>query len=206
MSQHDFNIANQGFSATRADLNNAFGALATNSSGATAPATTYAYQWWYDSTANILKIRNADNDAWISFAFFNQSNDTWTIQQDANGNVGIGGAPNAATILDLVSTTKGFRAPSMTTVQRDAISSPVAGLLIYNTTLNSYQVYNGTSWTSVGGGATGGGSNQIFIENDQTVTTSYTITAGKNAGTFGPVSIDSGITVTVPSGSVWSIV
>lgn len=206
MSQHDFNIANQGFAATRADLNNALGALATNSSGATAPATTYAYQWWYDSTANILKIRNADNDAWISFAVFNQSNDTWTIQQDANGNVGIGGAPNAATILDLVSTTKGFRAPSMTTVQRDAISSPVAGLLIYNTTLNSYQVYNGSSWTSVGGGATGGGSDQVFIENDQTVSVNYTITAGKNAGTFGPVSINSGITVTVPSGSVWTVI
>jgi len=108
--------------------------------------------------------------------------------------------------LTVTTTTDGFLGPRLTTTQRDAISTPPAGLMIYNTTLNSYQVYNGTSWTSVGGGATGGGSNQIFIENDQTVTTSYTITAGKNAGTFGPVSIDSGITVTVPSGSVWSIV
>lgn len=57
-----------------------------------------------------------------------------------------------------------------------------------------------------GGGAAGGGSDQIFFENDQTVTTSYSIPSGKNAGTFGPVSIDSGITVTVPTGSVWSIV
>jgi len=57
-----------------------------------------------------------------------------------------------------------------------------------------------------GGGASGGGSDQIFFENDQTVTTSYSIPSGKNAGTFGPVSIDSGATVTVPSGSVWTVV
>ena len=57
-----------------------------------------------------------------------------------------------------------------------------------------------------GGGASGGGSDQIFFENDQTVTTSYTIPTGKNAGTFGPVSIDSGVTVTIPTGSVWYVI
>lgn len=57
-----------------------------------------------------------------------------------------------------------------------------------------------------GGGATGGGTNQIFFENGQTVTVNYTITSGKNAGTFGPITIDSGISVTVPTGSVWTVV
>jgi len=57
-----------------------------------------------------------------------------------------------------------------------------------------------------GGGATGGGTNQVFFENDLTVTTDYTITSSKNAGTFGPVTINSGVTVTVPSGSVWTVV
>jgi hypothetical protein len=57
-----------------------------------------------------------------------------------------------------------------------------------------------------GGGAAGGGSNQVFFQNDLNVTTSYSIPSGKNAGTFGPVTIDSGVTVTVPSGSVWTIV
>jgi hypothetical protein len=57
-----------------------------------------------------------------------------------------------------------------------------------------------------GGGAAGGGSDQIFFENDLVVTVSYTIPTGKNAGTFGPVTINSGVTVTVPDGSVWSIV
>lgn len=57
-----------------------------------------------------------------------------------------------------------------------------------------------------GGGASGTGGDQIFFVNDLTVTGSYTIPTGKNAGTFGPVTINSGVTVTVPSGSVWSVV
>lgn len=57
-----------------------------------------------------------------------------------------------------------------------------------------------------GGGAAGAGGDQIFFQNDKNVTASYTIPTGKNAGTFGPVTINSGITVTVPSGSVWSVV
>jgi hypothetical protein len=57
-----------------------------------------------------------------------------------------------------------------------------------------------------GGGASGGGPDQIFFENDLTVTTNYTLPTGKNAGTFGPVSINTRITVTVPTGQVWSIV
>jgi hypothetical protein len=56
------------------------------------------------------------------------------------------------------------------------------------------------------GGATGGGTDQIFYQNGQTVTTDYTITTNSNAGTFGPVSIATGVTVTIPTGSVWSIV
>lgn len=128
------------------------------------------------------------------------------VRVEANGNVGIGGTATGTAILDLVSTTKGFRAPSMTTTERNAIVSPATGLLIYNTTLNFYQVYNGTAWTSVGGGATGGGTDQVFFENGQTVTANYTITDGKNAMSAGPITINAGITVTVGAGEVWTIV
>ena len=59
----------------------------------------------------------------------------------------------------------------------------------------------------VGGGATGGGgTNAVFYENDTNVTANYTITAGKNAMTAGPITIDSGVTVTVPTGSTWTVV
>jgi hypothetical protein len=57
-----------------------------------------------------------------------------------------------------------------------------------------------------GGGATGGGANEVFFENDQTVTNDYTIPGNKNAGTFGPITVDSGVTVTVSSGAVWTVV
>jgi len=62
------------------------------------------------------------------------------------------------------------------------------------------------SWAAAGGGATGGGSDDVFYENSQTVTTNYTLTTNKNAMSAGPITIDSGVTVTVPAGQAWSIV
>ena len=73
MSQHDFNIANQSFPATRTDLNNALVALASNSSGDAEPTTKYANQWWYETDTNTLKLRNEANDGWISIAVLDQS-------------------------------------------------------------------------------------------------------------------------------------
>ena len=75
MSQHDFIISNQGFPAFRSDLNDGLQALASLSSGASAPSTTYANQLWYDTANDILKIRNEDNDAWISIVTLNQTTD-----------------------------------------------------------------------------------------------------------------------------------
>src|SRR6056300_2025319 len=80
MSQNDFTIANQGFPAFRADLNSALQALASLSEGATEPSTTFAYQLWYDSTTDILKVRNADNDAWINLFNFDQATDTVSVE------------------------------------------------------------------------------------------------------------------------------
>lgn len=65
---------------------------------------------------------------------------------------------------------------------------------------------DGTGNVLVSGGAGGGGTDRVFWENDQQVTTNYSITAGKNAMTAGPVSVANGVTVTVPAGSVWTIV
>jgi hypothetical protein len=64
-------------------------------------------------------------------------------------------------------------------------------------------VWISTSATNV---PTGGGTNKAFYLNDVTITTDYTVPTNQNAGTFGPVTIDPGITVTVNSGSYWSIV
>lgn len=65
MSQHDFNIANQTASNARSDINNALKALASLSSGTSAPSTTYANQLWYDTTNNQIKKRNEANSGWV---------------------------------------------------------------------------------------------------------------------------------------------
>ena len=68
---------------------------------------------------------------------------------DTEGDIGIGGAPVATALLELTSTSKGFLPPRMTTTQRDAISSPATGLMIYNTSTNKLNFYNGTAWEAV---------------------------------------------------------
>ena len=65
---------------------------------------------------------------------------------------------------------------------------------------------DGSALTGISAGATGGGSDEVFYENDQTVTTNYTITNGKNAMAAGPITINSGVTVTVGSGETLTIV
>jgi len=80
MSQHDMNIANQGFPAFRADLNNALSALVSLSSGATEPSTIFANQLWYDTANDLLKLRNEDDDAWITLAYIDQTADEMEIR------------------------------------------------------------------------------------------------------------------------------
>lgn len=90
--------------------------------------------------------------------------------------------------------------PSGTTAQRNG--SPSAGNLRFNTTDTSFEGYDGSAWGAIGGGggATGGGSDQVFYENGQTVTTNYTLTSNTNAMSTGPITINSGVAVTVPTG------
>lgn len=112
---------------------------------------------------------------------------------------------NTSQLVSKTSSTGSAIMPNGTTAQRDG--SPALAYTRYNTTLSIWEYYNGTSWVPLGGGgATGGGTDQVFYENGQTVTTDYTITTNKNAMSAGPITINTGITVTVPSGSVWTIV
>lgn len=120
---------------------------------------------------------------------------------DANNRLGIGTATPAVSLA--VSATDSILIPVGTTAQRP---TGATGYLRFNSTTSLFEGYNGTAWGSIGGGATGGGTDQIFYLNGQTVNTSYSIPSGQNAGTFGPVTIAGGAIVTVPSGSTWSVV
>jgi hypothetical protein len=121
--------------------------------------------------------------------------------------VGNNGATTALSIATtgIVSlpTTGALVLPASTTGNRPTAST---GMLRFNTTTVAFEGYNGTSWASVGGGATGGSTDQIFYLNGQTVTADYSIPSSYNAGTFGPITVNGGVTVTIPSGSTWSIV
>lgn len=195
MATHDYVIANGTGAAVRSDLNDALAAIVSNNSSATAPATTYAYQFWADTTTGLLKVRNAANSAWI------------TIGTLASTNLGLASLAGATFTGDVIlGTTTALELPDGTTGQRPG--SPVAGMIRYNTTLNTFEGYKSGVWGAIGGGATGaaGSTDDVFYENGQTVTANYTITTNKNALTAGPVTINAGVTVTIPSGSFWSIV
>ena len=100
-----------------------------------------------------------------------------------------------------------------------ALAGITRGNIIYGNSLNNPQllalgssgqtlVSDGSdiSWGDAAAGATGAGSDKIFWENGQTVTQNYTITNNYNAGTFGPVTINNSVTVTVGDGETWTIV
>ena len=94
--------------------------------------------------------------------------------------------------------------PAGTAAQRDA--TPAAGYFRFNSDVAKFEGYNGTAWGAVGGGATGGGSDAVFVENDQTVTANYTIPANKNAMSTGPVTVNAGVTITISSGARYVVI
>jgi uncharacterized protein (TIGR02145 family) len=80
----------------------------------------------------------------LSFLFLIVTARTQSLAINADGS-----PANASALLDVKSTSKGFLPPRMTTVQRDLITTPAAGLVIFNITTNSLQLYNGTGWVSL---------------------------------------------------------
>tara|TARA_A100001201_G_scaffold57629_2_gene55590 strand:+ start:3357 stop:3947 length:591 start_codon:yes stop_codon:yes gene_type:complete len=191
VATHDYNLANASGSAFRSDLNNALAAIASNNSDSSDPATTFAFQWYVDTGDDTLKIRNAANNAYINVS---------TVGGIGTANLGLAPAASPTFTGDVViSSTSALQIPVGTTAQRP--TSPSAGDLRFNSTTTSAEIYNGTGFVAVGGGATGGGSDACFYENDLTVTTSYTITANSGAHAVGPLVINSGVTVTVPATS-----
>ena len=200
MATHDYVIANGTGAAVRSDLNDALAAIVSNNSSATAPASTYSHQFWVDTTANELKQRNAANNAWITIGAIDTANlglatlasPSFTGTVTSAGNISMTG-------------TGAIDVAAGTTAQRPTASN---GMFRYNTDDNAFEGYANGAWGAIGGGggASGGGSDAVFYENGQNVTTDYSITSSTNAMSAGPITIDSGATVTIPSGSTWVIV
>ena len=98
----------------------------------------------------------------------------------------------------------GFQAPASIS------SSLVWTLPNADTTVAGYALVSdgsgNLSWGAAGAGAVGGSNDEVFWENDQVITANYVITNGKNAGSFGPITINNGVTVTVGTGETWTVV
>ena len=187
----DYTIANGTGSAVRTDLNNVFAAIQSLNSGSSDPSgTQVAFQLSVNTTTNLLKLRNASNNGYIEIGNVTQAN---------LGLAPVAGATFTGAVIHNYTTA--LRIPVGTTAQRSG--SPATGDLRFNSTLGSAEIYNGSAFAAVGGGAgaTGGGSDEVFFESDQTVTTSYTLTSNKHAHTVSP-TINSGVTITVPSGAI----
>ena len=190
MAEHDFVIDNETGAAVRSDINNVLQAIASNNSKSGALTTNFAFQWHVDTSDGNLKIRNAANNGYV------------TVGPVATTNFGL--APlTGGTFTGKVTHnyTSSLTIPSGTTAQRDG--SPAVGMFRHNSTLNQFEGYNNGAWGAIGGGAgaTGGGTDEVFFESDQTATTSYTLSSGKNAHTVSP-TINNGVAITVPNGAI----
>ena len=201
MATHDYNLANQDGASFRGDLNNALAAIVSNNSSSTEPSTTFAFMWWIDSNTTTLKIRNAANDGWVTVGDYSATNFALATLASPSftGTVSFAGNIN-------MTGTGAIDVAAGTTAQRPG--TPSNGMFRYNSSDNAFEGYANGAWGAIGGagGATGGGSDDVFYENSQNVTTDYTITDGKNAMSAGPITIDSGVTVTVGSGEFWTVV
>ncbi len=153
---------------------------------------------YFNTTSSVMKLYTGS--AWVA-AYVSGAD----YLAKANNLSDLVSAPTARINIGIeTGATGSTKVASGTAAQRDG--SPAAGYFRFNTDVAKFEGYNGTAWGAVGGGATGGGSDAVFVENDQVVTTNYTIPSGKNAMSTGPVTVNSGVTVTVSTGSRYVVI
>jgi len=197
-TNNNFNVANGTGAAVRAGINDIFTALRTINSASGDPSgagNVVQFQPHIDSSTNLLKICTAVSSGTGTFT---------TIGNITQANLGLVNAATPTMIGDVTMSSTGFlRVPLGTDAQQPGQSGQPAaaiGQLRYNSTQNRFEGYKNTGWGEIGGGAgaTGGGTDQVFVETGQNVTEDYTLSAGKNAMTVSP-TIANNKTITVPN-------
>ena len=184
------NVSQTNFGFLSASGGTLTGVLAASAGSASAPALHFG-----DSTTGLFK--KATNQIGLTFAgteklFFDQNGVTLQAQSDLR----FADSDSSHYV--------GFQAPATVgtslTWTLPATDAAVSGYALVSDASGTL------SWAAAGGGAVGNGTDEIFWENDQTITGDYTITNNKNAGSFGPITIQSGTTVTVGAGETWTVV
>ena len=132
MAQHDYIIANDTAANVRSDINSALAAIVSQNSGASAPSTTYANMLWYDSTNNLLKMRDEADAAWITLGELDQSNGIFkpavNVGSDATGDIYYRNASGVFTRLPIGTTDQVLTVASGLPSWADAVAPAGAGL------------------------------------------------------------------------------
>ena len=196
MATHDYVIANGTGAAVRSDLNNALAAIVSNNSSSTEPATTYAFQWWADTTNTLLKIRNAANSAWVTVGDYSTANlgllttssASSTYLAKAGGTVT--GALEIGTTGSLVfegTTADGFE----TTL---AVTDPTADntITLPNATGTVSLLSLAQTFTAAQRGTITALTDGTTITPDFAVTNNYSVTLGGNRTLANPTNITAG--------------
>ena len=197
---NNYNTANGTGAAVRAKINEIFTALRTISAGSSDPsgaANIAQYQQHINTSTNELKIATAVSSDTATYVVLGKIN-------EANFGHVVAATPTMTGDVTMSST--GFlKIPVGTDAQQPGQSSQPAaaiGQFRYNSDQNRFEGYKNTGWGELGGGAgaTGGGTDQVFLETGQTITENYTLTSGKNAITVSP-TINTGKEIVVPNGA-----
>ena len=197
---NNYNTDNGTGAAVRQKINEIFQALRTLSSGSSDPtgaANIAQHQPHINTSTNELKIATSVSGDTATYVVLGKVN-------EANFGHVVAATPTMTGDVTMSST--GFlKIPVGTDAQQPGQSSQPAaavGQLRYNSDQNRFEGYKNTGWGEIGGGAgaTGGGTDQVFLETGQTITENYTLTSGKNAITVSP-TINTGKEVVVPNGA-----
>ena len=197
---NNYNTDNGTGAAVRQKINEIFQALRTLSSGSSDPtgaANIAQHQPHINTSTNELKIATSVSGDTATYVVLGKIN-------EANFGHVVAATPTMTGDVTMSST--GFlKIPVGTDAQQPGQSSQPAaaiGQFRYNSDQNRFEGYKNTGWGELGGGAgaTGGGTDQVFLETGQTITENYTLTSGKNAITVSP-TINTGKEVVVPNGA-----
>ena len=197
---NNYNTDNGTGAAVRQKINEIFQALRTLSSGSSDPtgaANIAQHQPHINTSTNELKIATSVSGDTATYVVLGKVN-------EANFGHVVAATPTMTGDVTMSST--GFlKIPVGTDAQQPGQSSQPAaaiGQFRYNSDQNRFEGYKNTGWGEIGGGAgaTGGGTDQVFLETGQTITENYTLTSGKNAITVSP-TINTGKEIVVPDGA-----
>jgi len=222
MSQHDYVIANDTAANVRSDINSALAAIATNNSGASAPTTTYAGQWWFDTTNKILKLRTESDDAWMNVAYLDDTNDAYRVLDDtqvvntSGTQTGLLGDQSTATWEAGTGTTQSLVSPanvksaivSLALTNTPLVGTPVEDIYAISGTTPALEPDNGSiqTWTLTGNstptdGFSAGQAITLMIDDGTAYTITWPTMTWVNNGGTAPTLATSGYTVV----AIWKV-